>query len=110
MTESTRVLNEARAARDQARSLLQTLIEAHQCIETGPGAGVSNLFKRVTGRSSLEASIAATRKAIEIYDRVIAEIEPGRTPSEPADAASQPALRSPILPMTFAAAYASRSA
>lgn len=110
MTESTRVLNEARAARDQAHSLLQSLVEAHQCVDTGPGVGVSNLFKRVTGKSSLETSIAATRKAIETYDRVIAEMEPGRSPKAAPEPATSPELRAPSLPMTFAAAYASRSA
>ena len=88
MDQRRQILEETVAARAKAVELLKTLTSAQAGVEPGG----KDLFKRVTGQSSIENSIAATRRAVEAYDRVIAELEAGRgefaTPpgTEPKDA------------------------
>ncbi len=107
MTEPNPVLDEVRTARDHARALLKALQDAKAAGErasNGPG----DLFKRVTGQSSLDNSIAATRRTIEAYDRVIAELDPETKPAiEPL---LEPVVKPGVGPMTFAAQFASRTA
>lgn len=98
MTDQRHVLDEARAARDKARGLLQTL-EASRLSST------KDLFKKVTGQSSLENSIAATRRLIESYDRIIGDAPATSRRHEP-----DPSPRARIGPMTYAALFAARTA
>jgi hypothetical protein len=70
--------------RAQARILLESLEVAHRESEQTPAEpsnGHRDLFKKVTGHSSLENAIHATRRAIEAYDRMLAKSEePARVP------------------------------
>ncbi len=117
MNDRTRIIDEARAARDQARQLLHALLESEQAAREGGHEG--DLFRRVTGASSLENAIAATRRTIDAYDRLLQELEGGeprsRDASDPAPRSSLPgdiehAPRIMIGPMTLAALSAARTA
>jgi hypothetical protein len=71
MDQRRQILEETIAARTKALELLKTLTAAQAT--TDPSA--KDLYKRVTGQSSIENSIAATRRAVEAYDRVIAQLQ-----------------------------------
>jgi hypothetical protein len=68
-------------ARAKARELLAALLESKSAMESQGALARGDLYKRVTGQSSLENAIAATRRAIESYDRLIAQME--RDSSQP---------------------------
>ena len=72
MSDRQRILDETVAARAKALELLKALQEAKAAAEAPAGR---DLFRRVTGTSSVENSIAATRRTVEAYDKVIAELE-----------------------------------
>jgi hypothetical protein len=69
LSDRNRILADTLAARAQALELLKALQDA----KAGADAG-RDLFKRVTGQSSVENSIAAARRAVEAFDKVIAEL------------------------------------
>jgi hypothetical protein len=71
MDPRRQILDDTIAARAKAVELLKSLTEAQA--STDPTA--KDLFKRVTGQSSIDNSIAATRRAIEAYDRMITQLE-----------------------------------
>jgi hypothetical protein len=73
MDQRRQILEDTVAARSKALELLKTLTIAQA--STDPTS--RDLFKRVTGQSSIENSIAATKRAVEAYDRVIAQLEAG---------------------------------
>ncbi len=73
MDARRRILDETIAARAQALELLKSLTE----VQAGADPSARDLFKRVTGQSSIDNSIAATRRTIEAYDRVLAQLEIG---------------------------------
>jgi hypothetical protein len=103
MCERQRILDETRIAREQAQTLLTTLVQAKEAVEREGGR---DLYKSATGRSSLEAAIATTRRTIESFDRVVGELE-----GEPlAVMVKAPADARTLGPMTFAAMYAGRTA
>jgi len=77
MNEKNIKLEEAIAARDRAKELLRMLIEAKAECERQNEAP-RDLFKKVTGQSSLENAIAATSRTLETFERVLAEIEAGQ--------------------------------
>jgi hypothetical protein len=76
MDSHQRILEETGAARARAVELLRSLEAARA--ELDPTA--KDLYKRVTGQSSIENSIAAARRAVEAYDRVLAELAGGEAP------------------------------
>lgn len=104
MNDPNTVLAEARAAREQARSLLRSLLDAQAAQAQGLSVP-KDLYKRVTGQSSLDNAIAATRRLVETYDRMIGDATAPEIPDEDA-----PAPRARVGPMTFAATYAARTA
>ena len=57
-----------------ARAKALDLLKALQAAKAGSDASARDLFKKVTGTSSVENSIAATRRAIEAYDKVMVEL------------------------------------
>ncbi len=70
----------------QAKALLEELLSAHRTVaaesskgvgELSSGVAVStrDLFKRVTGHSSIENAIEATRRAIEAYERIQTKVD-----------------------------------
>lgn len=69
MTDRQRFRQETTDARAQAAALLTALTQAQG------GAGATDLYKRVTGASSLENAIAETRRTIDAYDRLLAEFD-----------------------------------
>ncbi|CAG1009377.1 hypothetical protein PHYC_03695 [Phycisphaerales bacterium] len=108
MNDPKKVLEEARAAREQARLLLRSLLDA----QTAQNKGVpvpKDLFKRVTGQSSLDNAIVATRRLVETYDRMIGDGAVSSGASEPSHD-DPPSPRARVGPMTFAATYAARIA
>jgi hypothetical protein len=73
LSDRQRILDETLAARAKALDLLRALQDAKAATED-PVAPGRDLYKRVTGQSSVENSIAATRRTLEAYDKVIAEL------------------------------------
>ncbi len=69
------VIAETRTRRDEARVLLDALIEAKTRAEHIGDGLTSDAFKGVTGESSLERAIDRTRRLIESFNRVITELE-----------------------------------
>jgi hypothetical protein len=81
MNDRARLLQDTRAARDQAAALLKALQDAKGVAESHPSPK-GDLYKRVTGASSLDNALAETRRSIDAYDRLIAQIEKGEDGSE----------------------------
>lgn len=70
------IVSKTRAARAQAADLLEGLLEARSASEQRLSeASRIDRLKQVTGRSSLENAIEATRHMIETLDRNLAELE-----------------------------------
>jgi len=71
------------AARTQAEVLAASLAAQLQAKQQGGWAradGRPDVFRQVTGQSSLESAVAEARRVIEQYDRLVAQL-PGNTPS-----------------------------
>ena len=101
MNDPNSMITQARNARDQAKALLSVLLDTQRGhASTTP----KDLYKRVTGSSSIEKSIATTRKLIETYDRVLGEAEQENTP------VSSIRAMSPASSLNLTATYAARSA
>ncbi len=101
MTDSERILNELKAARERAAALVAALRESQQ--RSDPSS--RDIFKQVAGQSSLERSVATAVRALESYDRLIEEQEGSHAPA----VVTLP--RSPgIGRMTVAALYSGRTA
>lgn len=98
MNDPTSMMTQARSARDQAKALLGVLLDAQR----GHASSPKDLYKRVTGSSSIEKSIATTRKLIETYDRVLGEHDSVDSPA--------PTTLSSIGSLNLTATYAARSA
>jgi len=96
MDERRRMLDDTVAARAKALELLKSLTDA----QAGADPSGKDLYKRVTGQSSIDNSIAATRRAVDAYNRVIAQLESGgelpvvSTQNTREAAASRPGARS----------------
>ena len=73
------MLSEMENARAKAQELLRTLVEAKSGVES---AGSRDLYKVVTGTSSIDNAIDSARRAVETYDRMITELkrDPAATP------------------------------
>jgi hypothetical protein len=104
MTQTQSSLHTIAAQRLQAKALLEELLSAHRTViaESSKGAaGVSNgvsvatrdLFKRVTGHSSIENAIEATRRAIEAYERIQTRADSSKNPS------GFPSMSIPVVPV-----------
>jgi hypothetical protein len=108
MSDRTTLLDEARQARQQAQALLEALIAAQSGVDAGAR---KDLFRLVTGASSIEQAISTTRRTIETYDRIIDE---GQSPADDQGAAPLrvcvPAASAYRGPWTVAALYESRTA
>ena len=72
-----RVITETRTRRDEARVLLDALIQAKSSAESvGDGTPI-DAFKGVTGQSSMDRAIERTRRLIDSFNRVLDELESG---------------------------------
>lgn len=75
-SERQRVLLETVTARDEAKSFLRALEDAKTRSEKHLAElGQPDHLKAVTGRSAMDNAIASTRRLIETYDRVLAELK-----------------------------------
>jgi sugar-specific transcriptional regulator TrmB len=70
------MLTEIEASRAKAQELLQNLLEAKGSVEA---VGTRDLYRVVTGASSLDNAIDSARRAVETYDRMLVELK--REPS-----------------------------
>lgn len=89
MTSHDQILSQTVAARKQAEELLSALLSVHasgQADQTG-----RDLFRKVTGSSSLDNAISQTRRTIETFDRVLVDLRGGPSPdaATPATAAAK---------------------
>ncbi len=80
MSERERLLNETIAARNKAAALLRALQEAKEQAESLAPSPKGDLYKRVTGSSSLENAIAEARRTVEAYERLISDLEKPAAP------------------------------
>lgn len=93
MSDRERLLKETIAARDHAAALLRALQEAKGQSESLAPSPKGDLYKRVTGASSLENAIAETRRTVDAYERLISDLEKHETPEvvvRPAERAARP--------------------
>ena len=84
MIQSKPAATSVQTQREQARALLDSLESASRECERIPsesGSARRDLFKKVTGHSSLENAIDATRRAIEAYDRMLEKAAAAPTPT-----------------------------
>jgi len=123
MSNRITMLDETRTARRQAEELLKALREAQATLEQEGGP---DLFKKVTGKSSLDSAVAATQRTLEAYDRLLTEL--GGTPEgghagelapgqrdvagsiSPGGAVAPVVTGRGLRPVTFAAQLAERTA
>src|SRR5688572_28019998 len=75
MSDRARLLHETIAARDNAAALLRALQDAKGLSESQPPSPKGDLYKRVTGASSLENAITETRRTVDAYERLIGQLE-----------------------------------
>ena len=78
MSRRQQVLIETHATRQQAEDFLRTLEETRRQIEAQlAGEKRQDVVKVVTGRSSIDAAIADTKRMIEALDRALDEARNG---------------------------------
>lgn len=70
MTQVQSSLHNLAAQKSQAKALLEELVSAHRTVVAVAGDTKRDLYKRVTGHSSIENAIESTRRAIEAYERM----------------------------------------
>jgi hypothetical protein len=73
MIQKAHALQSVEHQRAEARVLLDALVATQHQSEPYQSDNRRDLFKRVTGHSSLENAIDSTRRAIEAYDRMIGD-------------------------------------
>lgn len=73
MSDRQQIVDETRTARAKAQDLLRALVETKA--STDPKGKGGDLYKRVTGQSSIEAAIASTKRMVETYDRMLVQLE-----------------------------------
>jgi hypothetical protein len=74
--DSHRVWTDTVQRRDEARTLLNTLLEAKYVSERNLAQiNRHDMIKRVTGKSSMDNAIASTKRLIDSFDRVLVELK-----------------------------------
>lgn len=74
--QSHRVWIETVQRREEAKALLETLLNAKRCSERNLAEmRRSDLVKQVTGKSSMDNAIDSTRRLIDSFDRVLADLK-----------------------------------
>ena len=76
------VITETRERRAQAQVLLDALLSARAEAATISGGTGLDLFRDVTGESSMDRAIALTRRLIESFSRMLDELGTEFTPEE----------------------------
>jgi hypothetical protein len=93
-TTTERVLAEMTAARQHAEAVLKGLLEAQSACERQlQDENRRDAMKVVTGRSSLENAVMATRRMIESFERQIQELTRASGEGAPENVALSPQIR-----------------
>lgn len=71
-SERQRFREEVRAARTETENLLRCMLSQDGCKSECSG---NDMYKQVTGQSSVELAIERTRRLIEAYDRILSEMD-----------------------------------
>jgi len=83
LTTKHDMLLETATRRDEAEALLRVLMEARESSERNLASiGQPDLVKEVTGRSSIDNAIASTKRLIESFNRVLADLRDGLEPED----------------------------
>lgn len=88
MSDLQRLIDETACARRQAEDVLRSLLEV-KALESAGGLGEPgkpprpDLYRQVTGSSSIDRAIAAAKRSIETYDRILSEINAPAAAREP---------------------------
>lgn len=78
--QSSRIWMDTVQRRDEARALLDTLVEAKRASEKNLAEiRRTDLVKQVTGRSSMDNAIESTKRLIESFDRVLGDLKGSMT-------------------------------
>ncbi len=72
MANRQTLLEDISQAKERAQALLDSLLDARAQSATG---AVSDLYKRVTGASSLDTAILNTKRMVESYSRMLADLQ-----------------------------------
>ncbi len=75
MNDHERMRREVASAKHDAERALSSLLESRQVIETNGGERRPDLYKLVTGRSSVENAISNTRHMVDTYIRVLDDLD-----------------------------------
>lgn len=74
--QSHRVWIDTVQRRDEARTLLNTLLEAKHVSERNLASiNRADMIKQVTGKSSMDTAIDSTKRLIDSFDRVLGELK-----------------------------------
>lgn len=75
MTDRTQLRQKIQAARDEASAALAAL-------QSGTAGTGRDLFKQVTGHSSVDNAAAEAKRIIDAYDRILRDLDSGDAQSE----------------------------
>ncbi len=75
MCDRNQLRQKIQAARDEASAALAAL-------QSGGGGGGRDLFKQVTGHSSVDNAAAEAKRIIDAYDRILRDLDSGDAHSE----------------------------
>lgn len=71
MSDRNRLLRDALSSREEAQGLIRQLTDAKATAETGR----PDLYRRVTGSSSLDAALSTAKRTLDQYNRVLSKLE-----------------------------------
>lgn len=78
--QTHRVWIDTMQRRDEARTLLETLLTAKQVSERNMAQiKRADMVKQVTGKSSMDNAIASTKRLIDSFDRVLVDLKSSLT-------------------------------
>lgn len=75
MNERDQLRQKIQVARDEARAALAALQASHGC-------GGRDLYKQVTGASSVDNAMAEARRIVEAYDRILRDLDAEVVPEQ----------------------------
>lgn len=71
MSDRNRLLRDALSSREEAQGLIRQITDAKATAETGR----PDLYRRVTGSSSLDAALSTAKRTLDQYNRVLSKLE-----------------------------------
>jgi hypothetical protein len=72
MSDRNRLLKDALSSREEAQVLVRQLTEVRAQL---PGAAKPDLFRKVTGTSSMDLALTNARRTLDQYNRVLNRLE-----------------------------------